>query len=156
MRRKLYIEKIYAKTDQKHRICDLQSYLIQSYLEACAIKSSGHGNLCFCEIGERHYFNDGAVNEVIYPVKIASSKKASIIAVTRKKTNNLSKMADVLITVPNNEELTRMGAITSKYSSLIVSDLLYFGAIQKDFENIKDNLINTSILTRKLKLDDEE
>ena len=67
MRRKLYIEKIYAKTDQKHRICDLQSYLIQSYLEACAIKSSGHGNLCFCEIGERHYFNDGAVNEVIYP-----------------------------------------------------------------------------------------
>ena len=98
----------------------------------------------------------GRTNEVIYPVKIASSKKASIIAVTRKKTNNLSKMADVLITVPNNEELTRMGAITSKYSSLIVSDLLYFGAIQKDFENIKDNLINTSILTRKLKLDDEE
>ena len=23
--------------------------------------------MCFCEIGERHYFNDGAVNEVIYP-----------------------------------------------------------------------------------------
>ncbi|TXJ46810.1 MurR/RpiR family transcriptional regulator [Brachyspira pilosicoli] len=98
----------------------------------------------------------GRSNEVIYPVKIASSKNASIIAVTRKKTNYLSKMADVLITVPNNEELTRIGAITSKYSSLIVSDLLYFGAIQKDFENIKENLIKTSILTRELKLDDEE
>lgn len=98
----------------------------------------------------------GRSNEIIYPVKIAASKKATIIAITRKKINPLSKMADVLITVPNNEELTRMGAITSKYSSLIVSDLLYFGAIQKDFENIKKNLINTSILTRELKLDDDE
>ena len=94
----------------------------------------------------------GRTKEIIYPVKIASSKKTPIIAITRKKKNPLSNLADILITVPNNEELTRIGAITSKYSSLIVSDLLYLGCIQKDFDNIKKNLIETSILVRELKL----
>lgn len=98
----------------------------------------------------------GRTKEIISPVKIASSKKTPIIAITRKKKNPLSNLADILITVPNNEELTRIGAITSKYSSLIVSDLLYLGCIQKDFDNIKKNLIETSILARELKLKEND
>ena len=96
----------------------------------------------------------GRTKEIIYPVKIAVSKKTPVITITRKKKNPLSSMADIPITVPNNEELTRIGAITSKYSSLIVSDLLYLGSIQKDFDNIKKNLIETSILARELKEND--
>lgn len=96
----------------------------------------------------------GRTKEIIYPVKIAVSKKTPVITITRKKKNPLSSMADIPITVPNNEELTRIGAITSKYSSLIVSDLLYLGCIQKDFDNIKKNLIETSILARELKEND--
>lgn len=96
----------------------------------------------------------GRTKEIIYPVKIAISKKTPVIAITRKKKNPLSSMANIPITVPNNEELTRIGAITSKYSSLIVSDLLYLGCIQKDFDNIKKNLIETSILARELKEND--
>ena len=96
----------------------------------------------------------GRTKEIIYPVKIAISKKTPVIAITRKKKNPLSSMANIPITVPNNEELTRIGAITSKYSSLIISDLLYLGCIQKDFDNIKKNLIETSILARELKEND--
>lgn len=98
----------------------------------------------------------GRTKEIIYPVRIASSKNTPIIAITRKKKNPLSNIADILITVPNNEELTRIGAITSKYSSLIVSDLLYLGCIQKDFDNIKKNLIETSILARELKVKEND
>ncbi len=96
----------------------------------------------------------GRTKEIIYPVKIAISKKTPVITITRKKKNPLSSMANIPITVPNNEELTRIGAITSKYSSLIISDLLYLGCIQKDFDNIKKNLIETSILARELKEND--
>lgn len=96
----------------------------------------------------------GRTKEIIYPVKIAISKRTPVIAITRKKKNPLSSMANISITVPNNEELTRIGAITSKYSSLIISDLLYLGCIQKDFDNIKKNLIETSILARELKEND--
>ena len=96
----------------------------------------------------------GRTKEIIYPVKIAISKKTPVIAITRKKKNPLSSMANIPMTVPNNEELTRIGAITSKYSSLIISDLLYLGCIQKDFDNIKKNLIETSILARELKEND--
>lgn len=87
-------------------------------------------------------------------MKIAISKRTPVIAITRKKKNPLSSMANISITVPNNEELTRIGAITSKYSSLIISDLLYLGCIQKDFDNIKKSLIETSILARELKEND--
>lgn len=96
----------------------------------------------------------GRTKEIIYPVKIAVSKKTPVITITRKKKNPLSSIADIPITVPNNEKLTRIGAITSKYSSLIISDLLYLGCIQKDFDNIKKNLIETSILARELKEND--
>lgn len=96
----------------------------------------------------------GRTKEIIYPVKIAISKRTPVIAITRKKKNPLSSMANISITVPNNEELTRIGAITSKYSSLIISDLLYLGCIQKDFDNIKKSLIETSILARELKEND--
>lgn len=96
----------------------------------------------------------GRTKEIIYPVKIAISKRTPVIAITRKKKNPLSSIANISITVPNNEELTRIGAITSKYSSLIISDLLYLGCIQKDFDNIKKSLIETSILARELKEND--
>lgn len=93
----------------------------------------------------------GITKEIVYPSEIAVSKGATVIAVTRNKPNKLSKLSTILLTVPCNEELTRIGAIASKYSSMVISDILYLGVIQKDFENIEKELVNTSILTRKLK-----
>lgn len=96
----------------------------------------------------------GSSKEIVYPSEIASSKNAKVIAVTRNKPSKLSKLVDILLAVPDNEELTRIGAIASKYSSMAISDILYLGVIQKRFDSIEKELVNTNILTRKLKLKD--
>lgn len=94
----------------------------------------------------------GQTSEVIYPCEIAKEKGATIIAVTRNAQSPMSDMADILLTLPNNEHLIRVGAITSKYSSMLMGDLLYLGVIQKDYLQVEESLVNTSLLTRKLKM----
>lgn len=94
----------------------------------------------------------GQSSEVVYPCEIAKEKGAKVIAVTRNAQSPLSDLSDILLTLPNNEHLIRVGAITSKYSSLLMGDLLYLGIIQQDYTKIEEFLVNTSLLTRKLKL----
>lgn len=94
----------------------------------------------------------GQSSEVIYPCEIAKDKGAKVIAVTRNARSPLSDLSDILLTLPNNEHLIRVGAITSKYSSLLMGDLLYLGIIQENYTQIEESLVNTSFLTRKLKI----
>ncbi|MDQ0360174.1 MurR/RpiR family transcriptional regulator [Breznakia pachnodae] len=96
----------------------------------------------------------GRTTEVIYPVEVAKQKGASIISVTRNKESKLSRLSTIALHVPNNEHLTRVGAIASKYTSMLVADLLYLGAIQSNLDVIEKELLKTSKLTRALKTKD--
>ncbi|WP_416324528.1 MurR/RpiR family transcriptional regulator [[Eubacterium] hominis] len=96
----------------------------------------------------------GLSKEVIYPCSIAKEKGACIIAVTRNNAESaLSKLADMILNVPDKEHLTRTGAISSKHSSMTIVDLLYLGITQKDENMFEDKLVHTSLLTRELKED---
>lgn len=95
----------------------------------------------------------GQSREIIYPCEIAKQKGAKIISVTRNAPSPLRELTDICLTVPENEHLIRVGAITSKYSSMLICDLLYFGIIQKDIKVIEKSLIDTGLLTRKLKIE---
>ncbi len=93
----------------------------------------------------------GLSKEILYPCQIAKRKGAKVIAVTRKGNSPLSEMADLVLNVPDTEHLHRVGAISSKLSSMLVVDLLYLGIMQKDDQMYEDKLIETSLLTRKMK-----
>lgn len=94
----------------------------------------------------------GQSSEVVYPCEIAKAKGAKVIAVTRNAQSPLSDLSDIVLTLPNNEHLIRVAAITSKYSAMLMNDLLYLGIIQKDYTQVEESLVNTSLLTRKLKI----
>ncbi|MFV0479151.1 MAG: MurR/RpiR family transcriptional regulator [Anaerorhabdus sp.] len=98
----------------------------------------------------------GKTTEVIYPVEIAKDKGASIISVTRNKESRLGELATIALRVPNNEHLTRVGAIASKHTSMVVADLLYLGVIQKDLKLNEKKLLETSKVTWGLKMKSEE
>ncbi|MDT4762142.1 MurR/RpiR family transcriptional regulator [Sphaerochaeta sp. PS] len=54
---------------------------------------------------------------------------ATVVAVTRVGGNSLSKIADVVLTVPDSEALYRQGATLSRLNQLVVVDILYSSLI---------------------------
>ncbi|MDY0288117.1 MAG: MurR/RpiR family transcriptional regulator [Sphaerochaeta sp.] len=57
-----------------------------------------------------------------------------VIAVTRVGGNSLSKLADVVLTVPDSEALYRQGATLSRLNQLVVVDILYSSLIARSPE----------------------
>ncbi len=56
---------------------------------------------------------------------------ALVVAVTRVGGNSLSKLADVVLTVPDSENLYRQGATLSRLNQLVVVDILYSSLIAR-------------------------
>lgn len=85
----------------------------------------------------------GETNEVLDSVKIANKYGATTIAITQFSKNNLSKIASIPLFVPTKEKEMRLGAISSRFSSFIISDLLYLGIAKEHVEDTKNKILNT-------------
>lgn len=97
------------------------------------------------------YSYSGKSFEVIQAAKIARAQGVELIVVTRDSKSPLRELATILLTVPNNEPAPRVGAIASKFSMMLVTDLLYLGLIKNDLLQVEKQLIETSKLTSKMK-----
>ena len=53
------------------------------------------------------------------------------------------RLVDYVLTIPSQEQPLRIGAISSRYSSLIVVDLLYYGLVKRNKEEYAQKIINT-------------
>lgn len=93
----------------------------------------------------------GLTKEILLAVKQAKMNGTPIIAVTRKSTSPLSKLADVKLLLPKNEMLLRIGAINSTFAEMFISDLLYLCTITNDLSKIKKEMEDTSKLLNELK-----
>ena len=65
------------------------------------------------------------------------------VAITQSAYNKLGKLVDYVLTIPSQEQPLRIGAISSRYSSLIVVDLLYYGLVKPNKEEYAQKIINT-------------
>lgn len=89
----------------------------------------------------------GETKEIIECVKLVS--KAKKIAITQNTKNTLSKIVDISLKVPNEEKEFRIGAISSRFSSFIVSDLLYLGIAKQNIDDTKDKIFKTRNIIKK-------
>ena len=84
--------------------------------------------------------------------KILVEKNIPYISITQINQNFLSKNSTVALRVPSEEKELRIGAVSSRISSFVITDLLYYGVFKKNFDKNKDNLIdsknNVSILKK--------
>lgn len=64
----------------------------------------------------------------------AKEAGALVVAITRVGGNSLSKLADVVLTVPASEALFRQGATLSRLNQLVVVDILYSSLIARSPE----------------------
>ena len=72
----------------------------------------------------------GTTKGLVEIAKMIKNKNVPIISITQFKPNPLSKLSDIILQVPNEEKEIRMGAISSRISSLVMTDLLYYGVFK--------------------------
>lgn len=93
----------------------------------------------------------GETKEVNEAVSQAKMNGATCIAITRCLSNTLHTLADILITLPNTEHDIRLGAVQSRYTQLLVVDLLFAGIAKDNFDATQEYLIKTRNIIEKLK-----
>lgn len=95
----------------------------------------------------------GETKDILVATEYAKSKKAKVISITQFNNNRLSKLSDVSLYIPSEELDDRLGPISSRLSSLIITDLLYLQISQDCIEdtNIKVKLTNELINKIKFK-----
>mgnify|MGYP003196591128 CR=1 FL=1 len=92
----------------------------------------------------------GTTKGLVEIAKMIKNKNVPIISITQFKPNPLSKLSDIILQVPNEEKEIRMGAISSRISSLVMTDLLYYGVFKNDLTGNKDKLIETKRIVSKI------
>jgi len=96
----------------------------------------------------------GQSMEIIQACEAAREQGISVIAVTRNSHSRLAEIADICLFVPDQEDVMRIGAFTSKNTSLMMADILYLGMIKDDLKTIEFGLVKTRKLVERLKVRD--
>lgn len=92
----------------------------------------------------------GNTYETLLAQSHALDKKALTVSITSSSRSPLARKSDHVILIPQEEKELRLGAISSRFAFLAISDLLYFGLAQNDLELVPDKLLNTRELLQKL------
>ena len=75
--------------------------------------------------------------------KILQKKEICYISLTQLNQNVISKNSTVSLKVPCEEKELRIGAVSSRISSFVITDLLYYGVFKKNYNKNKENLIDS-------------
>lgn len=94
---------------------------------------------------------NGKTKEVIEAAKFAKENGAEVISITKSEKSKLKDLTDILLKIPSSEKELRYGAIGSRFSSFVITDILFFSYISKNYEKVKKSLKISKDLTDKLK-----
>ncbi|MGL5378725.1 MurR/RpiR family transcriptional regulator [Clostridium sp.] len=79
----------------------------------------------------------GKSKEVIKSIENAKARGAKCISITKYGDNDLNRMCDINLFVPNIENKLREGAISSRIAMLTLIDIIYISIVQSDFNDAK-------------------
>lgn len=85
----------------------------------------------------------GNTKEINTAMSQAELMGAYTVGITQMSKSKMSKICEALLHVPSEEKELRLGAIQSRNSSLIITDLLYYGITKADIDHSKDSLRRT-------------
>ena len=92
----------------------------------------------------------GETKEVNLALKKAKELGAKTIGIT-KFNNTLSKIVDISLHVPSEEKEIRVGAITSRISALVLTDLLYLGVAKNNLTKPEEYILKPREFVKKIK-----
>lgn len=85
----------------------------------------------------------GTTKGLVDMVKLLKTKKINVISITQYTQNPIGKNSTVNLVVPCEEKSLRLGAISSRISSLVITDLLYYGVFKNNLDRNKEKLIES-------------
>lgn len=83
----------------------------------------------------------GNTKEMVHLAKTAKAKGATTVAITQMGSNALSNVVDYVLHIPREESDLRLGAISSRNSMFIVTDLIYYNIVNSNFSLAKEKLV---------------
>ena len=93
----------------------------------------------------------GNTKEIQVAAEFAKEKDVKVVTISKSTRGKLANLSDYAIIIPEIEKEMRYGAITSRISSQIVTDILFYGYVVSDMDKVVSNLHVSKKLTDKLK-----
>lgn len=93
----------------------------------------------------------GETREINVALKKAKEIGAKTIGITKFNNNSLDKIVDFPLYIPSEEKELRIGAITSRMTALLITDLLYLGVAKNDVDKTKECILKTREIIKDLK-----
>lgn len=119
------------------RIGKTSIYYTDTHLQLTAVPNMQKGDLAF------FVSYSGKTKEIVTAAKWAKRVGIKSVAITQSAYNDLGKLVDMVITIPIEEKELRIGATSSRLSSLVVIDLLYYGVARHDKEKTHKSIVDT-------------
>lgn len=94
---------------------------------------------------------EGKTKEIITSANYANHEGAKVITITKNNKGDLASCSDIILLLPEIEREIRLGAVSSRFSSLMITDILYYGYVSKNMDEILDKLKVSKNLTNDLK-----
>lgn len=93
----------------------------------------------------------GLTKEILIASEYAKNIGAKVISISKALNSALANNTDELLLIPEIEREMRYGAISSRLSSQIITDILYYGYVAANTEKVNENMRISKLLTNKLK-----
>ncbi|WP_073998418.1 MurR/RpiR family transcriptional regulator [Anaerococcus urinomassiliensis] len=93
----------------------------------------------------------GLTKEILIASEYAKNIGAKVVSISKALNSALANNTDELLLIPEIEREMRYGAISSRLSSQIITDILYYGYVAANTEKVNENMRTSKLLTNKLK-----
>lgn len=93
----------------------------------------------------------GETREINVALRKAKELGAKTIGITKFNNNSLAKIADFPLYIPSEEKEIRIGAITSRMTALLITDLLYLGIAKNDVDKTEEYILKTREIIKAFK-----
>lgn len=137
-------------------ICEDFSYKLQRSGKKVFYQVDAHTNLALVTNIDKEDLliaisYSGLTKEILIASEYAKKVGAKVISISKSLNSTLAHTSDELLLIPEIEREMRYGAISSRLSSQIITDILYYGYVAANTEKVNENMRTSKELTNKLK-----
>lgn len=137
-------------------ICEDFSYKLQRSGKKVFYQVDAHTNLALVTNIDKDDLliaisYSGLTKEILIASEYAKKVGAKVISISKALNSALANNTDELLLIPEIEREMRYGAISSRLSSQIITDILYYGYVAANTEKVNENMRTSKLLTNKLK-----
>ena len=137
-------------------ICEDFSYKLQRSGKKVFYQVDAHTNLALVSNIDKDDLliaisYSGLTKEILIASEYAKKVGAKVISISKTQNSALANNSNELLLIPEIEREMRYGAISSRLSSQIITDILYYGYVAANTEKVNENMKTSKLLTNKLK-----